>query len=84
MASTLHICHGHNGEEAANVQAPGGWIIPNVKGQALSAKTLTQDIWMGDLLHKTAGPKYIKDVFHNSRVPFSLYSAGSRCAYYSR
>ena len=66
------------------MQAPGGRIITNVKGQALSAKTLTQDVWMSDLLHETAGSQYVKDVFHNSRVPFSLYPAGSRCAYYSR
>ena len=72
MASTLHMCHSHNGEETANVQAPGGWIITNVKGQALSAKTLMQDVRVSNLLHETASSQYVKDVFHNSRVP-SLY-----------
>jgi hypothetical protein len=39
---------------------------------------------MGNLLHKAACPQYIKDVFHKSRVPFSLYPVSNRCAYYSR
>ena len=66
------------------MQTPGGWVIADVKSEAFSAKTLAQDVWMGDLLHKAACPQYIKDIFHKSRVPFSLYPVSNRCAYYSR
>src|SRR4029453_13222264 len=68
VTSTLHCRHGHNGEEAANVQTRGRRVIADVKGEALAVKTLTQYVWMGNLLHKATGPQYIKDVFHKSRV----------------
>jgi hypothetical protein len=70
MPSALHVCHGHDGEEAANVQAPGRRVIADVKGEALAAKTPAQYVWMGNLLHKATCPQYIKDIFHKSRVSF--------------
>src|SRR5262249_19129917 len=70
MASELHVRHGHDGEEATNMQAPGRRVIADVKGEAIAAKTLAQSIWMGDLLHKATCPQYIKDVFHKSYVSF--------------
>jgi hypothetical protein len=72
MTSALHVRHGHDGEEAANVQAPGRRVIADIKGEALAAKTLAQYVWMGDLLHKATCAQYIKDVFHKSRVSLSL------------
>src|SRR5215475_10141780 len=68
VTSTLHSCHGHDGEEATNVQAPGRRVIADVKSEAFAAKTLAQYICMGDLLHKATCPQYIKDVFHKSRA----------------
>ena len=40
MASALQVRHGHDGEEAANMQAPGRRVIADVKSEALSVKTL--------------------------------------------
>ena len=40
MASALQVRHGHDGEEAANVQAPGRRVIADVKSELLSVKTL--------------------------------------------
>jgi hypothetical protein len=76
MASALHVRHGHDGEEATNVQALSRRVIADVKGEALATKTLAQSVWMGDLLHKATCPQYIKDVFHKSYV--SLLSISCR------
>ena len=40
MAGALQVRHGHDGEEAANVQAPGRRVIADVKSELLSVKTL--------------------------------------------